>query len=94
MKTIAASLIAIVSAVCVAYSAPTQTVETYEIVIANGRVIDPDSSLDAVRHVGISGGIIRAQTEDLKPGPSQATECDRLLTRPRPSSRCEAGRAS
>jgi N-acyl-D-aspartate/D-glutamate deacylase len=60
MKTIAALSIAIVSAVCVAYSAPTQTVDTYDIVVANGRVIDPDSGLDAVRHVGISGGIIRA----------------------------------
>ncbi|PYR29136.1 MAG: hypothetical protein DMF98_00820, partial [Acidobacteria bacterium] len=60
MKTIAASLIAIVSAVCVTYSAPTQTVDTYHVVVANGRVIDPDSGLDAVCHVGISGGIIRA----------------------------------
>jgi hypothetical protein len=32
----------------------------FEIVIANGRVIDPQSGLDAVRHVGISRGTIRA----------------------------------
>ena len=28
----------------------------YDIVIANGRVMDPESGLDAVRNVGISGG--------------------------------------
>ncbi len=34
--------------------------EKYEVVIANGRVMDPESRLDAVRNVGISGGKIRA----------------------------------
>src|SRR5712692_9933546 len=34
--------------------------ETYDMVIANGRVMDPESGLDAVRNVGISGGKIRA----------------------------------
>lgn len=34
--------------------------EKYEVVIANGRVMDPESGLDAVRNVGISGGKIRA----------------------------------
>jgi len=32
----------------------------YEVVMANGRVMDPESGLDAVRNVGISGGKIRA----------------------------------
>jgi dihydroorotase len=32
----------------------------YDIVIANGRVMDPATGLDAVRHVGITGGTIRA----------------------------------
>ena len=31
---------------------------TYDLVIANGRVMDPASGLDAVRHVGITGGKI------------------------------------
>jgi len=31
---------------------------TYDLVIANGRVMDPESGLDAVRHVGITGGKI------------------------------------
>src|SRR5271163_2436850 len=34
--------------------------ERYDVVIANGRVMDPESGLDAVRSVGISGGKIRA----------------------------------
>ena len=33
---------------------------SYEVVITNGRVMDPESGLDAVRNVGISGGKIRA----------------------------------
>jgi dihydroorotase len=37
--------------------------ETYDIVIVNGRVIDPESNLDGVRNLGISGGTIRAITE-------------------------------
>lgn len=39
----------------------------YDLVIANGRVIDPDSGLDAVRHIGISGGTIGA----ISPNPLQ-----------------------
>src|SRR5262245_45283098 len=32
----------------------------YDLVIANGRVMDPESGLDAVRHVGIRAGKIEA----------------------------------
>jgi N-acyl-D-aspartate/D-glutamate deacylase len=32
----------------------------FDLVIVNGRVIDPESNTDAVRHVGISGGVVRA----------------------------------
>jgi dihydroorotase len=34
--------------------------QTYDVVVANGRVLDPASNLDAVRYVGISGGKILA----------------------------------
>jgi len=34
--------------------------QTYDIVIANGRVIDPETNVDAVRWIGINGGAIRA----------------------------------
>jgi N-acyl-D-aspartate/D-glutamate deacylase len=33
---------------------------TYDVVLSNGRVIDPESGLDSVRHVGISQGRIAA----------------------------------
>lgn len=35
----------------------------YDLVVANGRVMDPESGLDAVRHVGITGGQIAAISE-------------------------------
>jgi len=34
----------------------------YDVVILNGRVIDPESRLDAVRNIGISGGTIKTIT--------------------------------
>lgn len=34
--------------------------QQYDIVLANGRVMDPESNLDAVRHVGINGNKIAA----------------------------------
>jgi N-acyl-D-aspartate/D-glutamate deacylase len=37
--------------------------ESYDLVIANGRVMDPESGLDDARSVGISGGKIRAISE-------------------------------
>ena len=36
---------------------------TYDLVIANGRVMDPESGLDAPRHVGITAGKIAAISE-------------------------------
>jgi dihydroorotase len=36
---------------------------TYDLVVANGRVLDPESHLDAVRHLGIRGGRIDAISE-------------------------------
>jgi N-acyl-D-aspartate/D-glutamate deacylase len=35
----------------------------YDVVILNGRVIDPESKLDAIRNIGISNGIIKAISE-------------------------------
>jgi N-acyl-D-aspartate/D-glutamate deacylase len=37
--------------------------QTYDVVIASGRVMDPESRLDAVRHVGIRGAKIAAISE-------------------------------
>jgi hypothetical protein len=44
---------------------------TYDLVIRNGRVIDPESRTDAVRNLGISNGVIKVhqlkQSERTKP---------------------------
>src|SRR6266511_3747721 len=34
--------------------------QPYDVVLANGRVMDPESGLDAIRHVGIRGSEIAA----------------------------------
>ena len=34
--------------------------ETFDTVIANGRVMDPATELNAIRHIGISGGAIKS----------------------------------
>lgn len=44
-------------------SCTTQPAPPYDLVIANGRVIDPESGLDAVRHVGIRTGTIEILSE-------------------------------
>ena len=46
---------AIIAAVALAAAC---TSPSYDLVIANGRVMDPESGLDGVRHVGITGGKI------------------------------------
>lgn len=56
----AAILLITVAAAC---SSPPQPSESYDLVVANGRVIDPESQLDAVRHLGIRGGRIEAVSE-------------------------------
>jgi len=37
--------------------------QPFDLVIANGRVMDPASGLDAVRHVGVRGGRVQAVSE-------------------------------
>ncbi len=54
---------AIAALVVAALSAAEQPAAGYDLVIANGRVMDPESGLDAVRHVGIRGGTIAAISE-------------------------------
>jgi len=38
--------------------------QSYDLVIANGRVLDPESGLDAVRSIGITGGTIAVISSD------------------------------
>lgn len=42
--------------------------ETYEVVILNGRVMDPESNLNAVRNLGVTNGTIHAITTDALQG--------------------------
>jgi dihydroorotase len=61
-----AALLTLVIGLAIA-GAHAQQTGPFDLVIANGRVIDPGSGLDAVRHVGISGGTVRAlSTEPLQ----------------------------
>ena len=41
-----------------------QNIDSFDTVIANGRVIDPESHLDGVRQIGIRQGVIAAVTTD------------------------------
>lgn len=52
-----AALLVIAITVLTSFSS---TAETYDLVILNGRVIDPESKTDAVRNLGISNGKIRS----------------------------------
>ena len=54
LYAIGAAFILLVSTAC----APPQQATRYDLVVANGRVIDPESGLDGVRHLGIRGGTI------------------------------------
>ena len=56
----AALLIGIYLLSLVALSPPIGAQDNYDVVIANGRVMDPESGLNAVRNVGIVAGKIRA----------------------------------
>jgi N-acyl-D-aspartate/D-glutamate deacylase len=55
--------------------------ETYDVVIANGRVMDPESGLDAVRNVGIRGGKIAAISGELLQG-KQTIDAKGLVVAP------------
>ncbi|MEO7134868.1 MAG: amidohydrolase family protein, partial [Vicinamibacterales bacterium] len=54
---------AAIAACVVAAVSAEQPAAGYDLVIASGRVMDPESGLDAVRHVGIRGGTIAAISE-------------------------------
>lgn len=53
----------ILFSVVLSVSATVLHAQAYDLVILNGRVIDPETSLDAVRNVGISGNRIAAISE-------------------------------
>jgi predicted amidohydrolase YtcJ len=55
--------LATIAALALVWGCAAEPAVTYDVVIANGRVMDPESGLDAVRHVGIRSGTIEAIAE-------------------------------
>src|SRR5256886_16776715 len=55
--------------------------EAYDVVIANGRVMDPESGLDAIRNVGIRSGKIAAISSGPVEG-KQTIEAKGLIVAP------------
>jgi N-acyl-D-aspartate/D-glutamate deacylase len=51
---------AVIAAVAIAQLHSTQLTRPFDVVLAGGRVMDPASGLDAIRHVGLRGGEIAA----------------------------------
>ena len=60
----AAAARALVLVVVVASAIALLRAQNFDLVIVNGRVIDPESGLDGIRNVGISAGRINAVTTD------------------------------
>ena len=60
--------------------APTHA-EIYDVVISHGRVMDPESGLDDVRNLGISGGKVRAVSSDSLAG-KQTIEARGMVVAP------------
>jgi dihydroorotase len=54
---------AVAATACSSPPAPPPPAPAYDLVVSNGRVMDPESKLDAVRHVGIRAGRIEAISE-------------------------------
>ena len=50
-------------------------IKPYDLVILNGRVIDPESKLDAVRNIGINNGTIKTITNKALKGRKTINAC-------------------
>jgi len=61
LKRLGASLLVVMTACAVSLTA---VAETYDVVINNGRVMDPETSFDAIANVGIKNGSIAVITGD------------------------------
>lgn len=56
------------AAFALAWRSPSPVSETYDVVILNGRVMDPETGLDAVRNVGVKAGKIAAVSNEALQG--------------------------
>ena len=60
LKVLAAWVVAVVITSILPLVSTAQRGANYDVVLANGRVIDPESNLNAIRHVGIRNGKVAA----------------------------------
>ena len=63
-----ACVLVVLFALCVAKSSPVTGAQQYDVVLRGGRVMDPETGLDAVRNVGINGGSIAAISAQMLEG--------------------------
>ncbi len=61
-------------------SAPLAAQESYDVVISNGRVMDPETGLDAVRNVGIRGQSVVAISESPLQGETEVDATGMLVS--------------
>jgi N-acyl-D-aspartate/D-glutamate deacylase len=80
MTRLSAAAIALICA-SVAACARQPAAPPYDLVIANGRVIDPESGLDATRHIGITGQKIAVISETPLTG-ARTLDASRLVVSP------------
>lgn len=74
--------LAITIAVVLCVSATTQALaKDYDLVLLNGRVMDPETGLDAIRNVGISDGTIAIVTKKRISG-AREIDCEGLVVAP------------
>jgi len=77
-----AALLTAAAVVTLAACAPTQAPPPpYDLVVANGRVMDPESGIDEMRHLGIRGGTIEAVSTTPLQG-SRVIDASRLVVAP------------
>jgi N-acyl-D-aspartate/D-glutamate deacylase len=67
MSAFSRPFLCLVVCLVAAFACTSASAQDFDLVIENGRVLDPESGLDAVRHVGIRGGrIVALETKPLK----------------------------
>lgn len=62
------------------FNTPLMAAQTYDLVIENGRVIDPESGTDAVSHIGINAGSIAAISKTYLNGSSRIDATDLVVS--------------
>jgi dihydroorotase len=71
--------LAVFAAAALAVAVPAARQQTFDLVIAGGRVMDPESSLDAVRNVGINAGRIVAISQEPLSGRTAINAAGRVV---------------